>query len=247
MTERNRGHWLEGVEAVLRATTGDLRELAIVAGGNPANFYIGTDLTGVDISGQDLRGMKFTGLDSATRDKGTLLDPDADLSAEACESADDGVAEGQLPLFDASDLPTAPRSIVEQIRWKAVHAVGKSLEVEFFHRSGIIWSDRADEIRIVVAVSKHHSQSHDYWYGFRRIQREFIRDVKLGFLVLCGVDLDEIYVVPYEVIDEFVDRLSKSGSGRSMYWHVRARIRGGEYFLIVDRKELSMSKWRVQL
>jgi urease gamma subunit len=56
-------HWLAGVEAVLAAETGDLRELAILAGGDPQTFYIGTPLAGADLRGQDLRGMILPDLD----------------------------------------------------------------------------------------------------------------------------------------------------------------------------------------
>lgn len=50
-------HWLAAVADVLRADTGDLRELAMIAGADPATLYIGTSLDGADLRGQDLRGM----------------------------------------------------------------------------------------------------------------------------------------------------------------------------------------------
>lgn len=53
---------LEGVEAVLKAETGDLRKLAEIACIDPRILYVGTDMKGVDIRGQDLRGMIFSRL-----------------------------------------------------------------------------------------------------------------------------------------------------------------------------------------
>jgi hypothetical protein len=47
---------------LLTANTGNLRELAEIAGENPESFYLGTNLRGVDIRGQDLRGMALPGL-----------------------------------------------------------------------------------------------------------------------------------------------------------------------------------------
>lgn len=47
---------------LLTANTGNLRELAEIAGERPESFYLGTNLTGVDITGQDLRGMALPGL-----------------------------------------------------------------------------------------------------------------------------------------------------------------------------------------
>jgi hypothetical protein len=52
-----------GVAEVLAADTDDLRQLAIIAGLDPATMYIGTVMDGCDVRGQDLRGMQFTHLD----------------------------------------------------------------------------------------------------------------------------------------------------------------------------------------
>src|SRR5277367_430123 len=56
-------HWLDKVVEILEAETSDLRELARIAGYNPATFYRGTVMDGVDIRGQDLTGMEFTHFD----------------------------------------------------------------------------------------------------------------------------------------------------------------------------------------
>lgn len=69
--------WLKGVVRILEADTGDLRELAIIGGADPATLYIGTNLDGVDIRGQDLRGMALPGLDKNR----VRLDSDTQLDA----------------------------------------------------------------------------------------------------------------------------------------------------------------------
>jgi signal transduction histidine kinase len=53
-------HWLETVVTLLTANTADLRELALIAGGDPATFYLGVDVSKIDFSGQDIRGMEFS-------------------------------------------------------------------------------------------------------------------------------------------------------------------------------------------
>jgi len=50
---------------ILEADTIDLRRLAEIGGGDPASFYVGTNLDGVDVRGQNLEGMKLTGLTPA--------------------------------------------------------------------------------------------------------------------------------------------------------------------------------------
>ena len=53
-------HWTSKIIDLLEADTADLRELAIIAGGDPKTFYLGVDMRGVDVRGQDLRGMVFS-------------------------------------------------------------------------------------------------------------------------------------------------------------------------------------------
>lgn len=79
-------HWLDRVQDIYSADTPNLRELALSAGGDPANFYLGTDLRGADIRGQDLRGMQFSriSLRDLQWDYKTKLDIfDTDRDAEA--------------------------------------------------------------------------------------------------------------------------------------------------------------------
>lgn len=91
--------WLTSVVRILEADTGDLRELALIGGADPATVYIGTRLDGVDIRGQDLRGMALPGLDLARvrKDEATQLD---DLPP---------APELQLPLIFAVDRAVDPR------------------------------------------------------------------------------------------------------------------------------------------
>lgn len=61
------------IAEVLLADTADLRELAEIAGCDPYDFYVGTNLTGVDIRGQDLRGMILRGLKVNRDDDGASV------------------------------------------------------------------------------------------------------------------------------------------------------------------------------
>jgi hypothetical protein len=76
-------HWLDAVARVLRAETGDLRELAHIGGADPRTLFVGTSLNGVDIRGQDLRGMVLSELDLAKvrHDENTLLTASSAASA----------------------------------------------------------------------------------------------------------------------------------------------------------------------
>ena len=69
-----------GVEKILTAATGDLRELARLAQCDPKDFYVDQDLSHCDLRGQDLRGMDFSGcnLERAIIDEATKFDPEHD-------------------------------------------------------------------------------------------------------------------------------------------------------------------------
>jgi hypothetical protein len=52
-------HWLQKVIDLFQADTIDLRELAVLAGGDPKIFYRGISLSDVETEGQNLEGMEF--------------------------------------------------------------------------------------------------------------------------------------------------------------------------------------------
>lgn len=119
-----RRSWLEGVAAVLRATTGDLRELARIAGADPATLYIGTSMNGVDISGQDLRGITFTDLDLAKvkHDDKTLVDAPPNVPAS------DELPDLPGPLPQALVFFSQQRMVAEFLAARGARA----LDVGFF-------------------------------------------------------------------------------------------------------------------
>jgi hypothetical protein len=83
-------HWHEKLMAIFEADTTDLRELALLAGGNPKYFYRGANLNGVDVRGQDLRGMEFTDLRSSgiIANSATTFDPSYDRVFVEAQVAD---------------------------------------------------------------------------------------------------------------------------------------------------------------
>lgn len=72
--------WEEKIEKIISCSTGDLRELANIAGQDPITFYRYQDLSMCDLRGQDLRGMDLTGtnIENATLDPSTKIDPEFD-------------------------------------------------------------------------------------------------------------------------------------------------------------------------
>lgn len=54
-------HWLSDLAAMAQSKSNDLRELAVILGQDPAEFYKHQDLSGCDLRGQNLEGMDLTG------------------------------------------------------------------------------------------------------------------------------------------------------------------------------------------
>jgi hypothetical protein len=69
-------HWLDAVSNILKAQTGDLRQLAKLVTNDITNFYKGQNLAGCDLRGQDLTGFNFENcnIESAILDDYTKLD-----------------------------------------------------------------------------------------------------------------------------------------------------------------------------
>jgi hypothetical protein len=68
---------LERVADIANSDETDLIQLAVIAGCNPKDFYVGADLRGVDIRGQDLTKLDLTGADfsGVVYDEYTKVDP----------------------------------------------------------------------------------------------------------------------------------------------------------------------------
>ena len=73
-------HWSERVAKILNSQSGNLIELARVAGLDPQNLYAHQDLSGCDLRGQDLRGLNLEGcnIDRALIDPATKIDSQFD-------------------------------------------------------------------------------------------------------------------------------------------------------------------------
>jgi hypothetical protein len=73
-------HWSESIVEILSSSSGDLKDLALMAKQDWRRLYRGQSLRGCDLRGQDLRGMDLTGcgVRDAKIDALTKLDPEFD-------------------------------------------------------------------------------------------------------------------------------------------------------------------------
>jgi hypothetical protein len=240
-------HWLSIVVRLFEAKTGNLKELAQIAGANPATFYIGANLAGADLRGQDLRGMRFSYLTSTTflSDSGTLFDPDANVIGDALQSNDEPSIEEILHSIRRIISIDDP----EKLREFAASAIADALDISLRRKSRVRWEGDGGRIRIVISTSKNHRRpSYSYWYGYYEDHKTYLEGAEVGFLVLCCQGEDSIYVIPSDIIEKLTHRMSKTYRKTSMYWHVKARTHhDGSLWLLLAGGNMPLDSYRLAL
>ena len=73
-------HWSSRIVEILQSKSGNLKELAELAGVDWKTAYIGQSLANCDLRGQDLSGINLTGceIERANIDDATIIDPEFD-------------------------------------------------------------------------------------------------------------------------------------------------------------------------
>ena len=115
-------HWLDKVIVLLEADTSSLRELALLAGGDPRSFYLGSKMEDVDWSNQDLQGMLFTprgqGIEKEARHEEnftlTLLGDDQYSNGNELASEEEWYLEWALSWKTASRDPELREAIAKK-------------------------------------------------------------------------------------------------------------------------------------
>lgn len=197
------GDWLKAIERVLRASTGDLRELARIAGMDPKTLYIGTGLSGVDLRGQDLRGMILTNRKGAITDETTVLDPKHPAEPPSGEALSPALARKRVAATLAERL-----------------GVGLIASKSSFFETG----DGA--VRMVMTTSRRYPRPYQaYWYCLYESQRNYLAGASDAYLVLIGLDTGRAWAIPLGVLEPFLDKMkmTRRPNGQG-YWHVSTKL-----------------------
>jgi hypothetical protein len=124
--------------------------------------------------------------------------------------------------------------------------------VRLKRRSAAIYRSDGGEVGIVCTMSKWHAKNENYWYAYHPHQNEFLGTTKQGYFVLGMMDLEEMIVLPVEVIRQNLDKLNRTTTpdGRS-YSHIHIsrsgsgalslQRAGGEPPLPVDHYKLRIT------
>jgi len=86
---------------------------------------------------------------------------------------------------------------------------------------------------VVCAVSKVHSKQNrtSYWFAFHPYQKDFLETCLDSFLMLgCGAR-DQVLLIPFVDVKEWLDDLWTTELEDRMYWHIRLQQEGAQLFL----------------
>jgi len=185
----------------------------------------------------------------------TRLDNIIDVMFTAAKDVETGVEESEHIADDnvegtQDDYQQAhtPRSILENVRAKAINALGKRESLALItHKRSQFWS--ADKkLRAVCPVSKLYPTGY-YWYAFHPTQQTFLAEAQQGFLTLACIDHPYAYAIPYSEIEEIIPFLNKTEKEGRHYWHIHLQPVGdGSYQLVVPRKDpLNLEAYKLSL
>jgi hypothetical protein len=147
---------------------------------------------------------------------------------------EDGATERGVWVFTDSALLTAKRrQLVEALSRR--EALPLSAESTAKHRSA------RDEVRCVVAVSKHYTERgrFPYWYGYRPDWHTYLGAAEKGYLLLGCMDRDEGFAVPVDVLEAHLPLLATSVAkdGPVRHWHIHLVERRGGLALLLPKSD----------
>ena len=124
-----------------------------------------------------------------------------------------------------------PREILDKVKNEALAALGRNEGVHLIAYKRVQYWDSDRNVRAVCPVSKQYDRG-DFWYAFHPKQKEFIKDCKFGYLLLCCIDHPYAYAIPYQEIEKLLPSLYVTEREGKHYWHISIfPDERGEYFL----------------
>jgi hypothetical protein len=146
----------------------------------------------------------------------TAIDVESQQGNEQEAPSDEDEDEGGKQIRTAPELLNGKRQ-------QAVDAFALLKGKELIKRSRTLFWSPDKELRVCCAVSKRYEVKGDYqpyWYAFHPKWDEFLAEGKAGYFVLCCMDRDEAFALPYAWIAANKSNLNMTERGDRSYWHV---------------------------
>ncbi|TKC02166.1 MAG: hypothetical protein E5W81_00680 [Mesorhizobium sp.] len=158
--------------------------------------------------------------------------------------------ENSAEATQANRAPSSPAAPgMEAVRERAAEAVAGKLGVRLTRRRRSNFINPDEQVRAVIAVSKRYPRDYQaYWYGFYETQAEFLAGAERGYLVLCGMDTNRAWSLPYPFLVPLLPRLKQTVREEGQrYWHIALKLVGEECQLVVRGEEISVTDFGIRL
>jgi hypothetical protein len=165
-------------------------------------------------------------------------------TAEDKESELQELSPPEQAPFQTATQERTPKDVIERKKTEAIARLNAREGVMLQRKRHSLYADAADQLHVVVVVSKRYERDNSYWYAYHaEPQRKFLAQAKKGYMVLGMIDQDFVFAVPFDILercwDELFETITKNGR---KYKHIltydekdgfslRIRNRGSEFSL----------------
>jgi hypothetical protein len=190
-----------------------------------------------------LRPVEYTRVDGVVD---LMFDATTDVEADDVDVSPGSPSEGSADAQGLTEVPAG--GSIEAFRSAAAEAVSAKFSVPLVRQRRSLYSSASNDLHVSIVVSKRYdSDAQSYWYAYHPSQQEFLESAKTGLFVLGALDLEFVYAIPVSVMKEWLPKLNRTNRDGSVYWHVKGRIRNGDYrILFTGGDDVSISEYRIR-
>lgn len=194
----------------------------------------------------------------------TRIDELVDVVFTAAKDVETSVESetGEKELLD-SDVPQAkqgysqevtPSEVLQEKRNAIVQTMGKKLGTNLVKKSRATYWNSDHTTRLACAISKRYTNqgARRYWYAYHPSWDNFLDEGDRGLFALGCVDLDVVFAIPLQVIQEHLDSFytTEKKDGKGHYYHIVIQEpETGKYSLQLPKKDsnLPLNEYLVEL
>ena len=167
----------------------------------------------------------------------TRVDDIVDLVFETAEDtlveqpANISAAAEILDVEEEDDESPRPRMDIMAVGRESAARVATKLKVPLIQRSRGTFSSADDSVRVVCAYSRTYGAAPEggFWFAFHPYQKEYLDNVKQGFVALACGDAASVLLIPILDFSHWLTGLHETISPDRRYWHVRIKRVGGRF------------------
>lgn len=156
--------------------------------------------------------------------------------------------EGRAEQRAYATPQSTPKEIIEQRKQIAIQQLGYKLDSTLVKKKYSLYSDQNGGVHAAVAISKRYVRSETFfWYAYHEVQRQFLSESPVGYMVFGMADLDTVFAIPYGRLEELREKLNSTvrEDGRE-YKHIFIYVDADKYTLRLKAGEdVDLSGYRI--